>query len=165
VTINRREFTMKGKTMNIVSNVLIPLGLGLVCAVLVFGALAGKPWPLIGNPRGALIGLLVVGMAMCTPGIGQVAASGRWGSPLAMVGYALGLVILTIIVAGLAGWKLPLASSPVQAIAIVGLLIGVKFAIATASYFFRWLRTRAAAITKSGPPRTWTGTGNHGSKS
>lgn len=130
---------MKGKTMNITTNVIIPLGLGLICAVIAFGALTGKSWPLIGNPRAALIGLLVVGMAMCTPGIGQVAASGRWGSPLAIIGYVLGAAILVIIIAGLAGWKLPLVDGLAQACAVVMGLIAVKFAIATAGYFFHWL--------------------------
>jgi len=40
----------------------------------------------------ALVGF--IGMAMCSAGIGRVAASGRWADPLSIVGYILGLAAL-----------------------------------------------------------------------
>jgi hypothetical protein len=130
---------MKGNTMSASSNLLMPLVLGAVVTVIVLSALNGMALPLIGTPRASLIALLVVGMAMCTGGIGQVAASGRWLSPLAFAGYLLGAVILVIIVSAFTGWKLPLIASDTQAVAAVGILIAIKFLIATSSYFFRWL--------------------------
>jgi hypothetical protein len=78
-------------------------------------------------------------MAMCMSGIGQVAASGRWGSPLAIAGYLLGAAILLIIFSVFAGWKLPLITGELQAVAAVGILIAVKYLIGTASFFFHWL--------------------------
>ena len=130
---------MKGNTMNTFTNVLMPLFLGVGVAVIVFAAIAGKMLPLIGSPRASLVALLVVGMAMCTGGIGQVGASGGWGSPMAIVGYLLGATILIIIISVFAGWKLPLITGETQAVTAVGILIAVKFLIGTASFFFHWL--------------------------
>ena len=130
---------MKGNTMNTFTNLFMPLFLGVVVAVIVVAALSGKTLPLIGSPRASLVALLVVGMAMCMGGIGQVGASGRWGSPLAIIGYLLGTTILIIIISAFAGWKLPLIAGETQAVAAVGILIATKFLIGTASFFFHWL--------------------------
>jgi len=130
---------MKGNTMNTFSNLLMPLSLGVVVGVIVFAALTGKMLPLIGSPRASLIALLIVGMAMCIGGIGQVGASGRWASPLAILGYLLGATILIIIISSFAGWKLPLIAGETQAVAAVGILIAIKFLVGTLSFFFHWL--------------------------
>jgi len=130
---------MKGKTMSMTSSIFVPLFLGIVVAGIVFASQAGRALPLISTPRASLIALLVVGMAMCAGGIGQVGASGRWTSPLAILGYLLGAVILIIIIAALAGWKLPLIADQRQAAAAVGILIAVKFVIGTAGYFLKLL--------------------------
>ncbi len=125
--------------MNIGSGIFVPLALGLVIAGIVYATLNGKQLPLISSPRGALIAILVIGFAMCMPGIGQVGASGRWASPLAILGILLGAAILVIILATFTGWKLPLISNEIQAVAAVAILIAVKWMIGTASFFFHWL--------------------------
>ena len=130
---------MKGKTMNTFNHLLLPLMLGVVVAVIVFAALNGKALPLISTSRASLVALLVVGMAMCMGGIGQVGASGRWASPLAIIGYLLGAAILVIIISAFVGWKPPLISGETRAVAAVGILIAIKFLISTASFFFHWL--------------------------
>lgn len=130
---------MKGNVMNSFTSVWLPLALGIVVAIIVFATSTGKPLPLINSPKASLIALLVVGMAMCTGGIGQVGASGKWTSPLAIIGILLGILILVIIIASLTGLKLPLIGEQVQAVVAVGLLIAVKFLIGTTSYFFHWL--------------------------
>ena len=130
---------MKGKTMNTFSNVVVPLFLGALVAGIVYASLNGKTIPMIGSARSSLVALLLMGMAMCTSGIGQVAASGRWGSPLAIAGYLLGAAILLIMLSVFAGWKLPLITGEPQAVAAVGILIAVKYLIGTASFFFHWL--------------------------
>lgn len=130
---------MKGNTMNLTNNIIVPLALGLVCAGIVYATLAGKSLPLISGPRAALIALLVLGMAACMGGIGQVGASGRWLSPLAIVGHVLGAVILVVIASAFAGWKLPLVQNETQAVAAVAILMAVKFLIGIPSYFFHWL--------------------------
>lgn len=130
---------MKGNTMNSFTSLWLPLGLGIVVAIIVFATIGGKSLPLINSPKAGLIALLVVGMAMCTGGIGQVGASGKWTSPLAIIGILLGILILVIIIAALTGLKLPLIAGQVQAVTAVGILIAVKFLIGTVGYFFHLL--------------------------
>jgi hypothetical protein len=131
---------MKANTMRITSSLLMPLVLGLICAGIIYAVLIGQSLPLVSTPRAALIGLLILGMAMCgLGGIGQVGASGRWASPLAIVGYFLGAAILAVIVSAFTSWRIPLIQNDLQAVAAVAVLMAVKFAIGTASFFFRWL--------------------------
>ncbi len=131
---------MKGTAaMNIGNSLFVPLALGLVIAGIAYAVLSGKQLPLISTPRAALIAMLIIGMAMCAPGIFQVSVSGRWASPLAILGYLLGAVILVVIIAALAGWKLPMIAGETGAVAAVAILIVIKFLIGTASYFFHWL--------------------------
>ena len=130
---------MKGNTMTITTNFFVPLVLSLVCFAIAFATAAGKALPLISGPRAALIALLVVGMAACMGGIGQVGASGRWASPLAILGYLLGALILVIIIAAFTGWKLPLIQNDTQSVIAVAVLIAAKLVIGTAGYFFKLL--------------------------
>ena len=133
---------MKGNTMstpNIATSLLVPSVFGLISAGIIYATLMGKSLPLVSSPRGALIALLIVGMATCMGGIGQVAASGRWASPLAIVGYLLGAAILVVIASPFTGWKLPLVQGETQAVAAVGILMAAKFVLGTAGFFFKWL--------------------------
>jgi len=75
----------------------------------------------------AMIGL--AGMAMCTAGIGRVAAADRWADPWSIAAYVLGAVAIGVVVAGVAGWKLPLISNEWQAIVAVVLIIAIKIGI------------------------------------
>ncbi len=70
-----------------------------------------------------------VGMAMCSAGIGQVAASSQWLHPLAIIGYILGALILVVVGAGLFGYKLPLIDSTQAALIAMIVLVIVKVAI------------------------------------
>ena len=131
---------MKGKTMNAFTHLALPMILGMVVAVIVFAAFNGKTLPMINTPHASLIALLIVGLTMCIlGGIGQIGAAGRWDSPVAIIGILLGSAILVVIIPALAGWKLPLIPGESQAIAAVGILMGIKFLIGTASFFFHWL--------------------------
>jgi hypothetical protein len=75
----------------------------------------------------AAVGL--AGMAMCTAGIGRVAASNNWTHPLSIVAYALGALALLIVIAGLVGWKLPLITTEWQAVVAVLVIIVAKVAL------------------------------------
>ncbi len=130
---------MRGKTMNITFNFLIPLALGIIAAVIFTAGLTGKELPMISGSRATLIALLVVGSAMCAFGILQVSASGRWASPLAIAGYLLGITLLVVFISIFTGWKLPLIQGESQAVLVVGALMAVKFLIGTAGFFFRLL--------------------------
>lgn len=122
---------------NFFSNLLMPLALAVLAAFHVWSTLNGKQLPLISSPRSALIALLVIGMAMCSAGIGQVAASNRWASPLAILGYLLGSALLVVFISTLAGWNLPMIQSDNQAVLIAAALMGAKTLIATVGYIFR----------------------------
>lgn len=78
---------------------------------------------------GGRIALLIaglIGMAMCSRGIGRVAAANRWLDPLSLVGYALGIVALVVIGAGVSGRTLPLVSTERQALLALLAIIAVK---------------------------------------
>jgi hypothetical protein len=72
----------------------------------------------------ALVVVTVIGMALCTAGIGQVAARGDWLHPLSIVGYLLGALILGIVGAALSGIQLPwIDSTRAAMIAVIVLAI------------------------------------------
>ena len=75
----------------------------------------------------ALVGL--VGMAMCSAGIGRVAVAGRWADPLSIIGYVLGVAALVIIGAGLVGQSLPAITTTRHALFVVLGIIVVKVAL------------------------------------
>jgi hypothetical protein len=119
---------------------VLPLLLGAVVIAITYVVVTDTRFPVAIGPRTDLIALLVVGFAMCTlGGSGQVAASGRWLAAPAIVGSVLGVAILVIVVAGLVGWKLPLMSTPNDAVLAVAAIIGVKTVIGTLGYFFHFL--------------------------
>ena len=100
--------------------------LAVLFAAVVFIAVTGKKVPVISNTRVAMIVLLLLGMAMCTSGIGRVAAIQQWMHPLSILGYLLGALILVIGLATTFGLKLPYIQSDIQAIVWVTVLVGAK---------------------------------------
>jgi len=76
-----------------------------------------------------LVVLTFVGMAICSAGIGQVAARGDWAHPLSIVGYVIGALILVIVGAALFGVNLPLIDSPRAALIALIVLAIVKVAL------------------------------------
>lgn len=100
--------------------------LALLIAGIVFIAVTGKKVPVLSNTRVAMGIVLVLGMAMCTSGIGRVAALQQWTHPLAILGYLLGATILVISLGTIFGWKLPFIQSDAQAILVVAVLMGLK---------------------------------------
>jgi hypothetical protein len=77
----------------------------------------------------ALIVVTLVGMAMCTAGIGRVAAQGQWLHPLALVGSLLGVAILLLVGAALFNIKLPLIDSTQAALIAVIVVVILKVAL------------------------------------
>lgn len=80
--------------------------------------------------RIALIVVTLVGMAMCTQGVGKVATSGQWLSVQGITGTLLGIVILGIVGMRLVGRPLPLIETDRAALIAVVALAAVKVAIA-----------------------------------
>ena len=80
--------------------------------------------------RIALIVVTLVGMAMCTQGVGRVAASGQWLSVQGIAGSLLGIVILGIVGMRLIGRPLPMIDTDRAALIAVVALAAVKVVIA-----------------------------------
>lgn len=117
------------KTTSIPSPInLSVIVLALLIAVIVFVAVTGKKIPVISNTRVAMGVILLLGMAICTSGIGRVAAFQQWTHPLAILGYLLGALILVVGLGMIFGLKLPYIQSDAQAIVIVAILLGAKVA-------------------------------------
>lgn len=76
-----------------------------------------------------LVVLTFVGMAICSAGIGQVAARGDWAHPLSIVGYVIGALILVIVGAAVFGVNLPLIDSPRAALIALVVLAVAKVAL------------------------------------
>jgi hypothetical protein len=128
------------KPVTLTNAVILPLILAALAAGLVYAVLAGKSLPFINTPRSAIIFLLVFGMALCAlGGISQVGASGHWASPLAILGYVLGLCILAAAGAGLFGWQLPLVSSESQALLAMLVLMAGKLLVGFIGFFTKGL--------------------------
>ncbi len=81
------------------------------------------------SPRLALIGVVIVGMALCTNGVGKVAVAGQWLSFPGLAGSLLGIAALGMVGVRLAGRELPFVRTDVDAIKAVVALALVKFAI------------------------------------
>ena len=81
------------------------------------------------SEKTVLIVVTLVGMAMCTAGIGRVAATNAWAHPLAILGYALGALMLVIVGAALFNINLPLIDSTRAALIAVIVLIIAKVAL------------------------------------
>lgn len=127
---------MKADSLSLTNAIVLPIILGVVAAVIVYAGVTGRTLPLVNDARGALIALLVVGMAMCAMGgISQVGVSGKWASPVAILGYLVGAAILIVAISVFAGWKLPYIAGDREAIIAIAGLMAVKYLIGTASYF------------------------------
>jgi hypothetical protein len=110
--------------------------LTVVTVLFIAAVLAGIKLPLISGYRAALIGLLVIGMALCMQGgIGKVAAVNDWAHPLSILGYLLGALILVVVAAGLFGKSLPLVSGERSAFIAAATLMAAKFLFTSVHQF------------------------------
>lgn len=90
----------------------------LITLWLAFVALTNDSVPIVGSVRGALIAIVVVGMAACAvAGIGQAPVIG-WTHPITIIGIVVGVLALVAAGAGLLGFDGVL--SPVSGIVPMG---------------------------------------------
>ena len=108
--------------------------LALLFAAVVFIGTTGKKVPILSNVRVNIILLIIIGMTMCTPGIGRVAALGQWSHPLSILAVVLGGAILFIALAVFVGWKLPFIQNDQQALIAIAILTGLKVVNAATHY-------------------------------
>ena len=126
---------MKTTGLSFMGSTVGTLVLGVLATLLVVGTLVGRKVPFISGERAALIVLVVLGMTMCTRGIGRVAAQGAWTHPLSILGYVLGALMLVIAGALLIGKPLPLITTTRHAILAIGLLTAAKLVFSTLHRF------------------------------
>ena len=108
--------------------------LALLFAVVAFIGATGRKVPVLSNVRVDIVLLIIIGMAMCTPGIGRVAALGQWSHPLSILATVLGGAILLIALAVFVGWKLPFIQNDQQALIAIAILTGLKVINAVTHY-------------------------------
>lgn len=109
-------------------NTLMLIVLGISEVGIVAATLANVQLPLIGNPRIALIALVVIGMAMCSMGM-ELTKYG-WGNPFNVIGTVLGVIMLIIGMAAIFGISLPLITSEREAMLALAVLMVIKVVIA-----------------------------------
>jgi hypothetical protein len=111
--------------------------LGILAALLVLAVLTGRKVPVLSSDRAALLGLVVIGMAICSQaGIGKVAASGAWLHPFSILGYLLGAAIIVIGIAALFGKNIPPLTSYHQSFIAVTVIAVVKLVLTTIHHLF-----------------------------
>lgn len=88
------------------------------------------------SEKTVLIVVTLLGMGMCSLGIGQVAASGQWMHPMAIVAYLIGALVLVIAGAGIFNVPLPLIDSTRAALFAVILLAVIKVALTQLHHAF-----------------------------
>ena len=116
---------------------LIVIVLGILAVLLVFAVLTGRKVPVLSSDRSALLGLVVIGMVICSQaGIGRMAARGEWQHPLSIVGYLLGAVIILIGIAALFGKQIPPLKSYYQSFTAVTVIAVVKLVLTTIHRLF-----------------------------
>jgi hypothetical protein len=133
------------------------VGLLFVLSALALASLAinGRALPIVGAGRGALIAVVMIGMAGCAiAGISQTTTFG-WTHPVMILGSVLGVVALAVIAAGILGWdgilrpvatlmpggSLVAASTEQLALVAIAGIIALKFAINVIFAFSRGLVT------------------------
>ena len=119
---------MQATTQSAGGNLVPLVALGIVEAAIVIAALAKIPLPLNVDYRGALVVFLVVGMAMCTMGMGITQYG--WLNPFNLVGILIGVVILAIAAMAIFGAHLPFIADERAAILVIAALMVAKVVLA-----------------------------------
>ncbi len=111
--------------------------LGILAALLIFAVLADRKVPILNTDRAALLGLVVIGLAICSQvGIGRVSASGAWWHAFSIISYLLGAVIVIIGLAALFGKLIPPLASYHQAFIAVVAIAVIKIILTTIHRLF-----------------------------
>jgi hypothetical protein len=118
------------KSANLDLQGLLPIFvLLIVLGFVVFLGLTNRTFLWVRSEISALITIGVIGMALCTRGIGRVAETGAWAHPLSILAYLVGLAIIVITVLAALGQPIPLIPSTRSAIMVIVVMIAVKFLI------------------------------------
>ncbi len=111
--------------------------LGILAALLVYAVLTGRRVPILTTDRSALLGIIIIGMAICSRiGIGRVSALGAWAHPFSIIGYLLGAAIILIGLAALFGKQIPPLTSYHQSFQAVVVIALTKIVLTTIHRLF-----------------------------
>ena len=127
---------MKTNVASLNWNALGSSTLGIVALLLVLAVLTGRRVPLVSGDRATFIALAVIGFGMCSIGMGKIATGLGWTHPITIIGIALGALVLLLVIAMLAGWRVPFIADYRAAFIIVAVIGLVKWALAWASRLF-----------------------------
>ena len=127
---------MKTNIASLNWNALGSSTLGIVALLLVFAVLTGRKVPLISGDRTAFIALAVIGFGMCSIGMGKIATGLGWTHPITIVGIAAGALVILLVIAMLAGWRVPFIADYRAAFITVAAVGLVKWALAWVSRLF-----------------------------
>jgi len=84
-------------------NTLVSIGIGLGVSAYLYGVKSGWNMLLNGSPRTTFIAFLVIGMALCSVGIGHSVENMGWTNPLVLLGMVFGLINLIIVFVAFTG--------------------------------------------------------------
>ena len=110
---------MNRKAMSLNWNSLLSGTLGIAAALFAVAYLGGMKLPWIVSDRAALYALPAAGFGMCMLSMGRTATGLGWTHPITIAGVILGALIITVVVAAAAGWRLPLITSDRAALLFV----------------------------------------------
>jgi hypothetical protein len=112
--------------INSLVSTIIPL---VLAGIVAFFGLTNRKLLWINDYKTATITLAVIGMALCTKGIGRVATSGQWLHPLSIVAYVFGITIIAISLLTVFEIPVPLLPNSRYALISIIVLIGLKYAV------------------------------------
>ena len=117
---------MEAKMVSSSMQSFVPHLIGLLVLGWAVAVLVGK----LEVGRGMLIALMVVGMAMCSFGVGRAGTTLGWTHPVTIAGCLIGIAALVMVGMSLLGVKLPLIGSERAAfLALIGMM-GAKWLLA-----------------------------------
>jgi hypothetical protein len=112
------------------NNHALSIVFGLILAVLILANQLDWRLPLAANDRLTLVVVGISGMALCSQGIGRIAANNHWLHPIGLLGMLIGLVILIVWGGRLLNLNLPVITSDSTAILAMGILMASKWGLA-----------------------------------
>jgi len=95
----------------------------------IFLGLTNRKFLWVRGDKSAIITIGIIGMALCTRGIGRVAEAGAWTHPLAIIAYLLGITIIVITVLIAVDQPIPMITNSRMAMFVIVSMIGLKFII------------------------------------
>jgi hypothetical protein len=125
--------------INLVSlnwNALLSSAVGVLTTGVVAAYFLGWKLPVLSSDRAALLMVAALGFVMCMLGMGKIAAGLGWPHPISVVGVLAGLLIILIVVAAVAGWRIPPITSDRAALLAIVALGALKWAVGLYSHIF-----------------------------